>query len=90
MLVAIARAAARSLFTLGMLFGFAAFLAIYGAYRLLRFVTIGAPAQPRQRAAFELLLAIVNLARAMRVDGPTFAELAGELEHELESTEAHE
>ena len=79
MLAAIARSAARSLFTVGILFGFAALLAVYGAYRLLRFVTVGAPPQPRQRAAFDALMAIVALARAMKIQPPAGVSLEQEL-----------
>lgn len=68
MIVTLARGAARSLFTVGMLLAFAAFLALYGAYRLVRATLAGAPAQPRLQATYGLLVAVAMLARSMQME----------------------
>lgn len=73
--------AARSLFTIAVLLGLAALLAGYGAYRLLRAATVGAPARPKQAAALALLVALVELGRAMGAHLPTPAGV------DLEQTE---
>lgn len=66
MIVAVARAVSRSLFTVGVLLALAAFLAFYGAYRLVRATLAGAPTQPRQQAAYQLLVALAVLARSLK------------------------
>lgn len=69
MILALARAAARSLFTVGVMLVLAAFLAFYGAYRLVRATIAGAPPQPRQQALYGVLIALATLARALKQDG---------------------
>jgi hypothetical protein len=57
---------ARAMFTVGLLLLAAGGLALYGAYRLLRSVTVGAPATPKRDAAFQTMQALVTLANALR------------------------
>ena len=56
---------ARSLFAVGVFFLFAAAVTMYGAYRLVRFVSVGAPRMPRRAAGFAVLVALVELGRAL-------------------------
>jgi hypothetical protein len=63
----------RSLFTVAVLLALAAALSFYGAYRLLRAAAVGAPPRPRQQALLGVVLALVELGRAV---GPTLAERA--------------
>lgn len=62
--------AARSLFNVGVLLLLAGGLCMYGAYRLLRAATVGAPSAPRRVAAFAVLTALVELGRTMKPPTP--------------------
>jgi len=88
MIARLLAAAARSLFTVAVLLGLAAVLAGYGAYRLLRAATIGAPARPKQAAAFALLLALVELVRALGASLPDAYRQPPPAAVDLERTEA--
>jgi hypothetical protein len=72
---------ARAMFTVGLLLLAAGGLALYGAYRLLRAVTVGAPATPKRDAAFQTMQALVTLANTLRA---TAGKIAPELELELD------
>jgi hypothetical protein len=72
---------ARAMFTVGLLLLAAGGLALYGAYRLLRAVTVGAPPTPKRDAAFQTMQALVTLANTLRA---TAGKIAPELELELE------
>lgn len=82
--------AARALFQIGILLGLAAALAFYGAWRLLKAATVGAPTPPRQAALWQLLGALVVAGRAFapeldhRLAGDELELDADELEHEDE------
>lgn len=63
-------ALARLLFSLSVIAALVAVLLGYGAYRLLRRLTVGDPARPVEAAAFNLLMAGAVLARAVAEKGP--------------------
>lgn len=77
---------ARTMFTVGLLLLAAAGLSLYGGYRLLRAVTVGAPPAPKRDAAFQTMQALVVLAntlRQTRVAGDAVDELDDETVLEL-------
>lgn len=61
---------ARSLFAIATLLALAAVLCLYGSYRALRAATVGVPPPPIRTAGFELMAAIVTLARAVASSSP--------------------
>ena len=75
--------AARALFQIGILLGLAAALAFYGAWRLLKAATVGAPTPPRQAALWQLLGALVVAGRAFAPE-LDLSQLAGDEAFELE------
>jgi hypothetical protein len=74
---------ARAMFTVGLLLLAAGGLALYGAYRLLRAVTVGAPPTPKRDAAFQTMQALVTLANTLRT---TAGKIAPELELDDDGT----
>jgi hypothetical protein len=73
---------ARAMFTVGLLLLAAGGLALYGAYRLLRAVTVGAPATPKRDAAFQTMQALVTLANTLRTTAGKIAPADLELDDE--------
>lgn len=91
--------AARALFQIGILLGLAAALAFYGAWRLLKAATVGAPTPPRQAALWQLLGALVVAGRAFAPEleldagdelADEVAELRGRVEHAVDRLEDDE